>query len=196
MKTTLTLPAGYHVIRRVKLSEDKRLSLWLNAAALLLSVGLVLVGLALHPLDAPVGSPLDILDMSWPQLLTAIGGGVLYIVLHELTHGVMIRLTAKVRPDYGLSGMFAYAGSRQAYFSRPAYLAVGLAPVVLWGIVLLVLNLTLPADWFWPVYFIQICNLGGAAGDLYITHLLLFVLPKDVLTMDTGVDMTFYSRTR
>ena len=196
MKTTLTLPAGYHPIRRLRLSENRRLSLWLNAASLLLSLSLVLIGLALHPLEVSFGSPADLLNDCWPQLLTAIAGGMLYSVLHELTHGVMIRLTAGIRADYTVSGLHVCAGSSRAFFSRPAYLAVGLSPIILWGAVLLILNLTLPDDWFWPVYFIQICNLSNAASGLYITHQLMFVLPKDVLTTDTGTEMTFYSRAR
>lgn len=192
MKTTLSLPAGYRVYRTVKMSENKRLSFCLNAAALLVSVGLALVGLAIHPVSLSELKSAEIM----PQILTAGVGCVAYIFLHELTHGVLIRLTAKVRPDYGFKGTFAYAGSKRAYFSRAAYLAVGLAPVVFWGLVLLALNLLLPAEWFWAVYIVQVCNLGGAVGDLYVAHLILFVLPKDVLTMDTGVSMTFYSKMR
>lgn len=196
MKTTLTLPQGYREYCTLRLSENKRLSFCLNAASLLVALGLVLVGMAHHPVEIPPEGPAQLLLNSWPQLLAALAGSVVYIFLHELVHGVMIRLLAGVKPDYGFTGLFAYAGSRQAYFSRRDYLLVGLAPVVLWGVVLLVLNLLLPAAWFWPVYFIQICNIGGAVGDLYVTHMVLFVLPKDILTMDTGVSMTVYSRKR
>jgi len=69
-----------------------------------------------------------------------------------------------------------------------------LAPVVFWGIVLAVINVLVPLEWFWVVYFIQIINLSGAAGDLYVT-VKFSRLPSDILVQDYGVGMTVYSRT-
>lgn len=44
---------------------------------------------------------------------------------------------------------------------------------------------------FWVVYFIQITNISGAAGDLYITFRFR-KLPNDILINDTGVEMRVY----
>lgn len=191
MTSTQTLPRSYRAIHHIDLRSDKRLSLFLNLGALLIAVGLVLLGIAIRPL--PLHDPAALITKHPLQLGTAVVGAIAYIFLHELVHGIMIRLFAHVRPDYGLTGLYAYAGSRKAYFARLPYLVIALAPVVFWGLVLLLLNLVLPGDWFWPVYFIQITNLSGAVGDLYVTRLILFVVPKDTLVMDTGVEMTFYS---
>ena len=49
-----------------------------------------------------------------------------------------------------------------------------------------------PIAWFWVVFAIQIMNLSGAAGDLYVTVRFLR-LPKDILVKDTGVAMTVYA---
>ena len=59
------------------------------------------------------------------------------------------------------------------------------------GIVLLALELLLPG-WFWVVHIIQAQNIGGAAGDIYVTFL-IFRMPQDTLVNDTGVSMRFYS---
>lgn len=88
---------------------------------------------------------------------------VLYLVLHELVHGICMRAFSGVRPHYGFTGLYAYAGS-SAYFGKKPYIVIALAPIVVWGAVLAILNLLVPASWFWPVYFIQIINVSGAAG--------------------------------
>ena len=92
----------------------------------------------------------------------------------------------------GFTGLYAYAGS-EAYFNKRSYLVIALAPIVVWGVVLLILNFLVPTSWFWCVYFIQVCNVSGAAGDLYVSCK-FSRLPADILIRDTGVSMTVYSR--
>ena len=48
-----------------------------------------------------------------------------------------------------------------------------------------------PTLGFWGIYFIQIANLSGAAGDLYVTYL-FSRLPSDILVQDVGVSMVVY----
>ena len=62
-----------------------------------------------------------------------------------------------------------------------------------WGVVLTVLLIIVPRNWFWTVYFIQMMNISGAAGDLFVTFKFM-KMPKDILVMDTGVGMTVYSK--
>ena len=38
---------------------------------------------------------------------------------------------------------------------------IGLAPVVLWGVVLALLAALLPAEWYWAVQLIQLINLSA-----------------------------------
>lgn len=59
--------------------------------------------------------------------------------------------------------------------------------------VLLILNLIFQETWFWVIYFIQIMNISGAAGDLYVTYR-FSKLSKDILINDTGIAMTIYSK--
>lgn len=60
------------------------------------------------------------------------------------------------------------------------------------GIVLAVLQFAVPDSWAWIVYFIQIINISGAAGDIYVTYK-MSRLPADILVNDVGVSMTVYS---
>ena len=94
---------------------------------------------------------------------------------------------------YGYKVVYAYAGS-DAYFTRPAYVVIALAPVVVWGIVFAVLAACLPREWFPTVWLWQLVNIGGAAGDFYCTCRILRA-PRDTLVQDTGTAMTFYRKT-
>lgn len=68
-----------------------------------------------------------------------------------------------------------------------------LAPVVFWGVVIAAINAFVPEGWFWVVYMIQVTNLSGAAGDLYVT-VKFSRFPNDILIKDHGVGMTVYSK--
>lgn len=50
------------------------------------------------------------------------------------------------------------------------YLKTSFVPVLLLGAVLLIFMFILPVRFFWQVYIIQIINLAGAAGDVYIAY--------------------------
>ena len=78
-------------------------------------------------------------------------------------------------------------------YDKKNYFFIALAPVILWGVVLAILNVFVPEQWFWVVYYIQIANVSGAAGDLYVT-VKFSKMPKDILVTDSGVEMKVYSK--
>ena len=116
----------------------------------------------------------------------------IYLVLHELVHGITMKLCGTKKVKYGFTGLYAFAGSDD-YYDKKSYIIIALAPVVFWGIVLAVINAFVPESWFWVVYFIQISNISGAAGDMYVT-LKFSKMPKDILITDNGVGMKVYSK--
>ena len=83
-------------------------------------------------------------------------------------------------------------GGSAALLARIIYTVIALAPIVVWGIVLGILNFMVPISWFYVVYFIQVGNISGAAGDLYVTWL-LSRMPKDILIQDAGVAMQVFA---
>ena len=117
---------------------------------------------------------------------------ILYMILHELVHGAAMKICGTKKVKYGFTGMYAFAGSED-YYDKKAYIFIALAPVVLWGIVLAVVNSFVSTEWFWVVYLIQIINLSGAAGDLFVT-VKFSCLPSDTLIQDRGVGMTVFSK--
>ena len=191
MKTMQQLPEDYREIFAVDLENNKKSALYVNVLAVLISVLMVVVMNFIIPLstlfEGNVGAGGLIL-----RILVLIVLLLLYIVLHELTHGITMKLCGCQTVTYGFSGMYAYA-SCQSFFCKNAYLTVALAPVFLWGIVLTVVCWLVPASWFWVFYILQIANIAGAAGDYYVTFHFFF-LPEDNLIYDTGTAMTVYSK--
>ena len=91
---------------------------------------------------------------------------------------------------YGFTGLYAFAGSND-YYDKKSYFFIALAPVILWGFVIAIINCFVSIEWFWVVYILQIINLSGAAGDLFII-IKFSRFPKDILIRDCGVNMTVY----
>lgn len=190
MKDYLQLPDGYRKLMDIDMMNNKKEMLLVNGAGVLLMV-LCIVPAALQ---VPITALFDTSDMLAYALrfLTLAGGTVLYIVLHELVHGIFMWHYTRTKPRYGFTGIYAYASS-DAYFCRTHYLIIALAPVVIWGIVLAILSAVANPAWFWVVYFIQMTNISGAAGDFYVTVRLLR-MPPDILITDSGVAMQVFCR--
>ena len=187
MKSVSHLPEGYREIFAVDLQKNKKKGIFVNVIA-----GLILVAMVVPmAFFVPMSTMFDVLE-DWPRLLALVGALVLYMVLHELVHGVAMKLCGTKKVKYGYTGIYAFAGSED-YYDRSAYIFSALAPVVFWGLVLLAVQFFVPLEWFWIVYWIQIANCSGAAGDLYVT-VKFSRLPKDILVKDHGVGMVVYSK--
>lgn len=190
MKTQYELPSGYSEILTVDLQKNKKQATIINIAALVIGLAM---GIGMH-FYIPITTLFNMSDGFVPYLIrfaALLVGMVAYIILHEAVHGIAMKMFGARKVKYGFTGIYAYAGSDD-YFGKTPYIVIALAPIVVWGIVLAVLNFIVPVEFFWVVYFIQISNISGAAGDLYVTFKFLR-LPKDILVCDTGVSMTVYS---
>lgn len=188
-----TLPEGYAESFKLDLQKDRKTMLLVNGVALVLMLLFALLGHWIVPITT-LFSMEQGMGMYFARFVTLIVGYVVYMVLHELVHGICMKYYSGVKPHYGFKGMYAFAGSN-AYFCKKAYIIIALAPVVVWGVVLGALCAAVPQEWFWVVYCIQIGNLSGAAGDLFVSWR-LSKEPKDILVNDTGVAMTIYAKTK
>lgn len=189
MKSCTVLPEGYAPLFSMDLQENKRLMLLVNIIGTAIAILAVVPALFFVPFSAlfDMSAGLGAYALRFAALLV---GMVLYVVLHELVHGIFMRAISGVSVRYGFTGMYAYAGS-DAYFGKASYLLIAMAPVVIWGVVLAVACCFVPAEWFWVVYLIQVVNLSGAGGDIYVTFKFCR-LPRDILVRDTGVAMTVF----
>lgn len=191
MKALQVLPEGYKEIFSVNLQKNKKTAVLINTVAVV--IGLVM-GISMHfhisfatLFDMEKG--LGAYSLRFAALLIL---NLIYIILHELVHGITMKICGTKKVKYGFTGIYAFAGSSD-YYDKRNYIIIALAPVVLWGIVLGIINAFVPEDWFWVVYLIQIANISGAAGDMYVTAK-FSKMPKDILVTDNGVEMTVYSK--
>ena len=184
MNTCTRLPEDYREILKVDLQKNKKEALIVNGIALVITVVMMVIGCLLVPFWT-------IYD-NFLQLIMLVLGIIAYILLHELVHGICMKHFSGEKPFYGFTGLYAYAGS-DCFFCRKDYIIIALAPIVVWGIVLLALNLYFGEMFFWVFYFIQMLNISGAAGDLYVSWKFT-KLPADILINDVGVSMTVYSK--
>lgn len=191
MKAIQMLPNGYKEIFSLNLQKDKKIAFLVNLFAVVIMLAMAV---PMH-FYIPLFTLFDMQNGLGAYILrfaAIMGLLVVYMVLHELVHGVTMKLCGTQKVKYGYTGLYAFAGSDD-YYDKKSYRIIALAPVVIWGIVIAIVNAFVPRAWFWVVYFIQIMNISGAAGDLYVT-VKFSRLPKDILVRDTGVEMTVYSR--
>ena len=184
-----TLPEGYREWMKVDLQKNKKLALIVNGIGLIIAVVMAVIGQLIVPIQTLFDMEAG-LGMYTLRFVVLLAGMVAYIILHELVHGVVMKHYSRQKPFYGFTGLYAYAGSK-CYFDRRSYIVIALAPIVVWGVVLLILNLFAAGSWFWVVYFIQISNVSGAAGDFYVSAR-FSKMPQDILVNDVGVSMTVY----
>lgn len=187
-----TLPQGYELYEVIDLGKDPKLQKRIAWSGLAVICAMTAAALPVHTLRSAVSMPP--LQIAAAALGTLVGF-VVYLFLHEGVHGMCIRWFSGVPAEYGfqLKAGMAYAGSRY-FFSKSAYIVIALAPIVVWGIVLTLLLRDIPEQYWWYLYAIQIFNVSGAAGDLFVTYRIL-TMPKDVLVLDTGMEMKFFAPT-
>ena len=189
-KCSKVLPEGWTQLDKIDLKENKKQFWIMQGISILLAVLMIVAGcFIVHPSAFfGVEGTEEII-----AIIVLIVGAVVYIVLHELTHGVFLSAFTRTKPKFGFVGWAAYCGN-EAYCNKPCYAVVALSPLVVWGIVFGVLNVFFhDGIWFWVIWFLQTMNVAGAAGDLFVSFKLLFY-PKEILVQDTGLAMTVYRR--
>ena len=189
MQSYQELPEGYREILHIDLQKDKKLMLTVNILAAVIMAAMFAAVIWVVPLS----TMFDFEDLTgmWLKTMAMALGYLAYMVLHEAVHGIVMRHYCDAKVTFGFTGMYAFAASK-AYYCRKHYLVIALAPIVVWGIILGILNFMVPLSWFYVVYFIQAGNISGAAGDLYVTWR-MSRLPEDILVQDDGVSMTVFS---
>ena len=190
MRSFPKLPDGFVEIYSIDLKKNKKAALLVNALAIIIGVALAIIGHFIVPITTLFSMDSGI-TMYMLRLLVLVISLILYIILHELVHGIAMKICGTKKVKYGFTGLYAFAGSND-YYDKISYIFIALAPIVVWGIILAVINIFVPAEWFWIVYFIQLSNLSGAAGDLYVT-VKFSKMPRDILIFDYGVGMKVFS---
>lgn len=185
------LPDGYSEIYSVNLQKDKKTVLIVNLLAVAIAAVFLIPMLFVVPISL-LFSMEDGMKNYIFKFVTFFVLMILYMVLHELVHGTAMKICGTKKVKYGFTGLYAFAGSSD-YYDKKSYIFIALAPIVFWGVVLAAVNFFVPLEWFWVVYLVQIFNLSGAAGDIFVT-VKFSRLPNDILVQDDGVGMKVFSK--
>lgn len=190
-----TLPSDYKLGHTVDMQTNKKKAFLINLIAVLIGVAVAVPMIFI----VPIGRLFDMGDLETKAILLYIlrfavllVGSFVYIILHELTHALFMKIFGAKKIKFGFTGLFAYAGSKHEYFRKWPYIIIALAPVVIFGIIFAIIcPFIYETSWFWVVYFWQIQNLSGAAGDIYVS-IMFSKAPKDAYIKDEGTMMQLY----
>ncbi len=184
---TTELPEGYREVYSID-AKDKKTGILLNVAGL--AAGGVIFALC-WLLIRPKGYLMNY-DLRREGILLAVM--ILYLVLHELTHGAAYKLLTGRRLTFGVSLTAAYCGVPDVYVYRKTALISLLAPFVVFDLVFVLLTLLLPDPWYrLDAALMLALHVGGCSGDLYDTFLYLTKFRDPATLMrDTGPKQTFY----
>ena len=127
-------------------------------------------------------------------LLLLVVGFIVYIVLHELVHGVVYKAFTKRKLTFGVTMTCAYCGVPDVFVYRTASLCALLAPFVIFSIAFIVPMFFLQ-NTVWFVFLAAIFSLhfGLCVNDLYIVLLYIFKFRNGkTLMRKTDSTLTFF----
>ncbi len=184
-QNTTNLPSNYQLHAKMDLNKDKKINMCIQI--LFFGIVIFMIGLA-RVLDFPIKSNWNV---SVKILITVFMCAV-YMLVHELIHGIFFKLLTGVKPTYLVNLPFLCTGS-EAYLNKKSFIIVALAPVVIGGLFLIAMLLVLPSDFFFSIYFVTVLNFAGAAGDYFQVYALL-KLPSMALIQDNGKETKVFCK--
>ena len=181
---------GYKECTRIDLVKNKKEALLVNIYGIIIMV-VMAVFIPLLIMGGIIEFNLETtFPLSFIVLLISL---ILYIPLHEIVHGIVLKNYTDEKLSFGWKLVYAYCGSKEAVVDRKEYYAVALAPLLVFSVVfisLMVLNPSLSFVW----YVMEIMNVSGSVGDIYVSIKLRKEKSRDILITDSGTDMSFWSR--
>jgi len=188
------LPEGYREVKVVDAKGDKKVSIIFTLMSLVLMV------LAAAPIF--LAADMDAVSESMRNrqflapYLVLLAGMIVYIILHELTHGIAYKSLTHQKLTYGFTLTVAFCGVPDIYTSRRTALIALAAPFVTFSVILIPLTIVMHSVsmiYYLAFGIIFAIHFGGCVGDLYMMYLLFFKY-KDPRTLmnDTGPKQTIY----
>ena len=181
---------GYKECTKINLVKNKKEALLVNIYGIIIMV----VMAVFIPLLIMGGIIEFNLETTFPIFfIVLLISLILYIPLHEIVHGIVLKKYTDEKLSFGWKLVYAYCGSKEAVVDRKEYYAVALAPLLVFSVVfisLMVLNPSLSLVW----YVMEIMNVSGSVGDIYVSIKLRKEKSRDILITDSGTDMSFWSR--
>lgn len=189
-----TLPEGYREALTVD-AEDRRLGTIMTAATMIMNAvlfALIWFAYARPRIDSIVKG------FSMINCVGLIAAFALYVILHELTHGLVYKLLTKKKLTFGLKPPVAYCGVPGIYAYRITALLSLLAPLTVFTLIFAVAFI-FARDPFTRLLILALTalHLSGCVGDMYGVWLFMtgFKDPS-TLRQDTGPKQIYYTKGR
>ncbi len=181
------LPKNYQEDRTIDV-EDSKLKILLTIASLALFL-IVFVSIFFIKFN---GETLK--DIDFWIIFVFLGCYLIYLILHELTHGLFYKIFTRQKLVFGANLSFAYCGLKKGYVNKKTALFALLSPFVIHSIWMLIVLFLLPDNqWAFLISILFASHVGGCAGDLYDAYLLIFSYAgTSILMQDSGMKQIFY----
>ena len=189
------LPSNYELIYSID-AKSKKIGIIftiVSLAILLVVLGICIVPLLINKVSIEINRGSTGLLIAYVIFIVAL---FLYIILHELVHGIVYKALTKQKLTFGLTWSCAFCGVPNIYCYRKTALYALAAPLTVFSIVLI--PLTVYLYFVDPVYYLMSAfilglHLGGCCGDMYMMWLLLARFKSNkTLIKDTGPAQTIY----
>ncbi|MDE7105553.1 MAG: DUF3267 domain-containing protein [Anaeroplasmataceae bacterium] len=189
------LPEGYKEIFHID-AKDKKTGLILTLFSLILTLIPLAVLLPIYFCTKKFE-----FEFSYRTSLYLLGLAVamiLYMVLHELVHGIAYKSLTKQKLTFGISWSCAYCGVPNIYVYRKASMIALIAPFTVFSLLfggLVIWFYFLDGILFLLMSLLFSIHVGGCIGDLYMFTLFLFKFKDKILLMkDTGPEQFLYQK--
>ncbi|MDE6242125.1 MAG: DUF3267 domain-containing protein [Anaeroplasmataceae bacterium] len=190
------LPEGYNEIFHID-AKEKKTGLILTLFSLILTLIPLAILLPIYFCTKKFE-----FEFSYRTSLYLLGLAVamiLYMVLHELVHGIAYKALTKQKLTFGISWSCAYCGVPNIYVYRKASMIALIAPFTVFGLLfggLVIWFYFLDGTLFLLMSLLFSIHVGGCIGDLYMFTLFLFKYKdKTLLMRDTGPEQFLYQTT-
>lgn len=189
------LPSNYELIYSIDAKSKKIGAIFtiVSLAILLVVMGICIIPLLINKVSIEINRGSTDLLIAYVIFMVAL---FLYIILHELVHGIVYKALTKQKLTFGLTWSCAFCGVPNIYCYRKTALYALAAPLTVFSIVLI--PLTVYLYFVDPVYYLMSAfilglHLGGCCGDMYMMWLLLARFKSNkTLIKDTGPAQTIY----
>ena len=190
------LPPGYTLSYHIN-AKDKKTGIVMNIWAFVIMLAVGALGAIPLIIDKTLSFDIEPLTffISWAITMVSM---IIYIVLHELVHGVAYKLLTKRKLTFGISWSCAFCGVPDIYVYRLPSIIALVAPLITFTVIFLPLSALM--YFIHPIYYIMsllllAMHLGGCVGDGYMSYLFLKVFKnKNILMKDTGPEQFIYTQ--
>jgi hypothetical protein len=194
-KYYLELPENYKLDKTID-AKNFLFGLLLNVLALVVGgiVFFITYILKFQNLQIPENDRQVVLQLLISILIVGLGF-IVYIVLHELTHGLFYKYFTKQKLKFGLTLTVAYCGVPNVYVRKKETIIACLAPLVIYTILFAIIIIFLPPNIInLTVTLLFSLHVGGCTGDAYLSLVLLTKYKKDTYIKDTGPTQYIYKK--